>query len=942
MPCREGRLERQVGAALTYGWRLNGHFDDGTLTITSRFGPMKAHVISAIFMRNLKSYFSNPTGYVFICVFVLLCTFAAFWPHDFFNANLANFDQLNIYLPYILLIFIPAITMSIWADERRQGTDELLLTIPASDLDVVFGKFLAAVAIYSVSLGFSVYNVLCLMWWAGGFGHVDLGLIAGNYFGYWLVGVAMLSVGMVASFLTSNLTVGFILGVLFNAPLVFASAIDSIPWMPNSLALAIKNLSISEQFRDFGRGVVSFTNILYFALVTAVMLYLSLVLIGRRHWFGGRDGHSMLWHFVVRSLALAVASVGLLVICNNTPNLAGSSLDVTAEGLSTLSPQTKKLLRDLKPEHQVTIDAYVSPTVPENYVPTRLNLLSTLREFERLGRGKVDVHVHPTEPLSDEAQYAEQQFNIKSQQVVNRSRGMVKGEEIFLGVAFTSGLNKVVVPFFDRGVPVEYELLRSVATVAQQKRKKVGVLTTDAKMFGSFDMQRMAPGADQLLVDEIKKQYEVVQVSADSPITQTFDVLLAVQPSSLSPEQMPNFINAVKSGQPTAIFEDPAPMWFDVAGTFNPKTPGGMNPFMMQPPQPKGDIKPLWTVLGIDFAPNNDIVWQDYNPYPKLDIFNRIKEFVVIGAGSGAKQPFNPDDAVTSELQELIFPAGSAVRRKEASELTFTPLATTSLVSGTTPARTLAPENRQNLMRRLELDRVKAGDAYILAARIRGKLKADPLGEVKDDQEAKTVDVIVVGDIDVLSSAFFQIRQQSAETEDLDLNPDNVPFVLNILDSLAGDDRFIDVRKRRRHHRTLQRIENEIAAAKTTAAENRKKYEEQFKEDVAKEEMAFQDKLQEIREDKTLGPLDKARMVALSQEAGQKRLLAKKEKSERQKDAEFRQIERNLDRNIRQLQGTQRGIATAVAPLLPLFLGLVMFIQMRRREKEGVPQSRIR
>jgi ABC-2 type transport system permease protein len=158
----------------------------------------------AVMKRNFFAYFSNPTGYVFLCIFVFLTSLAAFWPYEFFNQNLATLDQLNYWFPLIMLVFIPAITMSIWAEEKRAGTDELLLTLPADDFDIVIGKYMSAAAIFTASLLFSQISTFVTLAILTE-GQLDIGLIFASYLGYWFVGLAMLAIGMVASFLTGNL-----------------------------------------------------------------------------------------------------------------------------------------------------------------------------------------------------------------------------------------------------------------------------------------------------------------------------------------------------------------------------------------------------------------------------------------------------------------------------------------------------------------------------------------------------------------------------------------------------------------------------------------------------------------------------------------------------------------------------------------------------------------
>lgn len=919
---------------------------------------MKWYVLDAVFKRNFVSYFSNPTGYVFICVFVLLGSLAAFWPPEFFNSNLANLDQLNRYLPYILLVFIPAITMSVWADERRQGTDELILTIPASDIEVVVGKYLSAVGIYTVSLIFSyLCNLVILQIW----GNPDPGLFLTNYLGYWFVGLAMLAIGMVASFLTSNLTVSFILGLILNAPLVVADQASSV--MGPKFAAVVRSWSLAENFIDFGRGIVSLSAVGYFLGIVTVCLYISMVLIGRRHWTGRRDGARMGTHFVARTVGIAIAALGVVL----TFRAYDVRADLSAEQISSLSRDTKQLLSGLNTEQAIEVTAYVSPAVPEDYAQTRLTLLNMLRQFQRLSGGKLRVDVIETETKTEAASLASQQFGIEPVTVLSRERGAFRDEDIFLGCAFTCGLEKVVVPFFDRGTPVEYELIRSICTVAEQKRKRLGVVTTDADLFGGFDMASGQQRPRQPVLEELEKQYEVVQVDPAAPITETYDVMMVVQPSSLGPEQMNNFVAAVRAGQPVAIFEDPLPVLMNsVPGTSQPRRGGGgaMAMFQQQS-QPKGDLSQLWDVLGLELSAGSGrplmgqmgsspyVVWQDYNPHPKLEL---PSEFVFIDAelgeaDGGVSRSFNPANPITSGLQEVLFPFPGALAKDEKANLEWTPLVTTGTRSGTIEVEQVLG-NRGD-MRQLRIFEKPGSQAMVLAAAVDrvlpGTQSADQ-GSEDSSEEATTVRAIVVADIDLMGPQIFGLRNRPDEV--FGLNFDNVTFVLNVLDTLSGDDRFLEIRKRKPKHRTLERIEDTVADAREMADNQRQKYIAEFDKaeqsanaEMQKEVGEFEKKIEDMESSGNTdrqAAMQAVQQLASRQRLAQRRLDTKLEQLRRKRDAEIEQVERSLEATIRREQDWQKWLAVMLPPIPPLVVAFFVFFRRRSQEREGVAKSRLR
>ncbi len=862
------------------------------------------HVTRAVLRRELTSYFSSPTGYVFISLFVFLSAIAAFWQETFFSSNLANLDALNAYFPYLLIFLIPALTMTAWAEERLHGTDELLLTLPATDLEVSLGKYAAYISIYTVALAFSLSHVIVLLI----LGSPDLGLLFATYWGYWLMGVALVAVGMLASLLTSNLTVAYILGALFCSVPVFVEHAGNV--FGGALRRLLESLSFVEQFRDFSDGVIPLSGLLYFLGFAAAMIYVNVAVLGRRHWATGSDAPKLGWHYAVRGLAVLFAVAGATVLVGRL----GGRVDVTAERLHSLSPDTRELISNLDSSRPVFIQAYLSPEVPRRYVQTRNNIISMLREFDARGGDRIYANIIATEKFTSESREARDRFDIQPRPVPAMHQTQGSPDEIFLGLVFSCGADEFVIPFFDVGLPVEYEVMRSVRVVADADRKKVGVLRTGINLFGGFDFQARQQSRSWSIVSELEKQYEVVQVPATADYPQDLDVLLVVLPNTLQSDGMDRLVAWVKDGNPTLLVVDPLPA-FNIESSPQQLPP---SPFQQgQPQRVPTDTKPLMDALGAVWETER-IAWDKYNPHPTFR--NLPEEIVFLGSGSGYDETFSEDEPVSSGLQEVVFIYGGVLKPAEegGAGTAFTPLLRTGTESGTTLWFRLVQQSIFGMQLATNLPHEPDDESHVLAARITA------------EDEEKPVHAIVIADADMMGEQFFELRRQGIES----LSFDNVTFLLNAVDQLAEDESFIALRKRRRQHRTLETVEARTRSYEEDRLEETRRAEQEAEEKLNAAQARLDEAVKALQDRTDLDAQTKRIMISNQERIENRRLTVARSNIEDEKERLIERARGDMEAAVRGIQNTIKMVAVALSPV-PAFL-LFLFVTVKRREREQI------
>lgn len=235
--------------------------------------------VRAVFRREFSAYFASPLAAVFIVLFLALSAALAFYVGGLFERGQADLQPFFGFHPWLYLLLVPAVAMRLWAEERKSGTLELLLTLPISTTQAVLGKFLAGWALLSLALALSFPMWLTIAW----LGNPDHGVILASYLGSALLAGAMLAVGGALSAATRSQVVAFVVTVVLCFLMLLAGyplVQDALQgWAPRPLIDAVAALSFLTHFQSITRGVLDVRDVLFFALSMAAWLLATVVII---------------------------------------------------------------------------------------------------------------------------------------------------------------------------------------------------------------------------------------------------------------------------------------------------------------------------------------------------------------------------------------------------------------------------------------------------------------------------------------------------------------------------------------------------------------------------------------------------------------------------------------------------------------------------------------
>ena len=859
--------------------------------------------IKNIFKREISVYFTTPSAYVFIVIFLLLAGFFTFASPPFGDILNSNETSLSnsffVFHPWLYLVLIPAIGMRLWSEEKKSGTIEFLFTLPVNLIDAVIGKYLAAMIIAIISLIMTLPIALTVNW----LGNPDNNIILCGYLASVLLAASYLSLTSLFSAITKNQIISFIISFtvcLFLALIGHPSFTDFfVNWAPVWLTNLLVNLSIFPHFEMLQKGIIDFRDIFYF---------LSIILFGL-------FGTYMVLKFRKFSTYFKLILIFIIFVDVNSllDRIDAFRFDLTKDNLYTLSTGTKNILKNL--EQPVTIRYYCS--YKDNRLPIQLRgyadrIDDLLHEYAVLSKGKIRLQKIDPAPDSD----------YETSAVIDGIQGqMLKdGTRCYFGLAF-SCMNKNEVisflnPFSEK--TVEYDITRAVFDVTNFSKVEVGVLSSLPVMggFSGVIPLKTSKNLPWIFIQELQKVFNIVTVDQDAEtISDDIDLLMIIHPKHLSASTLLAIDQFLLRGGKVLAFLDPFCVADSVVST---------NKYLSnsQPEPTSSNMEDLLTAWGVEFSKANQVLISPQNAYKASTAMEKEHPAVL----DITNKYLNTKSILTANLNMLDIVFSGAFKLKKMKNIE------TEVLAWSDPDSELFDDFSMNLpvdyiMKNFKPDNkvnniiVKLSGSFDTAFPDALKNKNVRVHDEKIlSHSSKNSSVILVGDVDMLFNPFCVAKKQVYNKTVVDTINSNIDFVLNAVDQMTGSQNIIEIRTRGTKKRGFIKFDQLINKA-------RKKYRKQILilEKQLQETNKYINSIQNQTSDNKKIKLNDNQLNTLRKQ----RLHAK------ETGMKLRELRKLLRDNIDKQKAVLEFINIAVPPLLVILIGLIVSIlRIRSFNKE--------
>ena len=604
--------------------------------------------------RELKALFDHPTGYVLLVVFVSANAFLFF--RQVYLMGVASLRPMLDLLPWVLLFFVPAVSMRVIADETRTGMLEVVLTQPLTELELLAGKYLGALLFLLIGLALTLPIPFGL--WLGS--NLHWGPIVAQYAGAALLALGLSGVGVWASTLARSQITAFILAVAVTFVLILVGLDPLIVGLGPTAGAIAARLGVLSHFQNIGRGVIDLRDAIYFLSLGGIFLGLAYgALLNRRLAPAGAAARRL-------RVGTAIIVVGLVVV-DLAGDYIGGRLDLTPGKAYTLSKGTKQIVGNL--DDIVTIKVFASDELPTQVSLLERQMDDLLRDLRSASRGK--IRIVRRDPSTDDAAKRDAQglgigpiqFNVVGQSELSVKQG-------YLGLAVQYGAGAETIPFVNNGDDLEYRLVAAIRSLTRARKPVLGVVA------GSSD-QSTGGGLDALR-PEISKSYDMRVIAlgdSTQPAADVSTLVLTGAPDSLAPDAAARFQRFFQRGGSALV----------IAGGMqvSPQAPAAM-------PRKSGwneILKPFGVSVKNDLV--YDLAADEVIPVGTsfgVQVLQRYPFFV--RAQSTGKSPVNAD------LPDALLPWPSSIDTTSSPRWSVTPLLVSTRGSGSISGMTTIDPTR--------------------------------------------------------------------------------------------------------------------------------------------------------------------------------------------------------------------------------------------------------